>query len=102
MNDVLNSQGYAQAAFWNRIPLAAWALMAAVAAGCNVLIGYGSHNVKGGARLLPILPLVVCIAFLLIADIESPRKGIIRVQPLNLVSLAESLRPSSGCATQYV
>ena len=30
MNDVLNSQGYTQAAWWNRIPIAAWALMAAI------------------------------------------------------------------------
>ena len=28
MNDVLNSQGYTQAAWWNRIPTSAWALMA--------------------------------------------------------------------------
>jgi len=27
MNDVLNAQGYTQAAFWNRIPTAAWGLM---------------------------------------------------------------------------
>ena len=27
MNDVLNSQGYTQAAWWNRIPIAAWGLM---------------------------------------------------------------------------
>jgi hypothetical protein len=27
MNDVLNSQGYTQAAWWNRIPAAAWILM---------------------------------------------------------------------------
>src|SRR5882672_9434515 len=31
MNDVINSQGYTQAAFWNRIPTAAWLLMAAIA-----------------------------------------------------------------------
>ena len=31
MNDVLNSQGYAQAAWWNRIPVMAWCLMAAIA-----------------------------------------------------------------------
>ena len=30
MNDVLNSQGYAQAAWWNRIPTAAWILMALI------------------------------------------------------------------------
>jgi hypothetical protein len=96
MNDVLNSQGYTQAAFWNQIPMAAWALMAAVAIGCNLLVGYGSRSLKTGFTLLPILPLVVSVAFLLIADIDAPRHGIIRVQPQNLVSLAESLRPSGG------
>ena len=39
MNDVLNSEGYTQAAYWNRIPLEAWALLAAIAISCNLLIG---------------------------------------------------------------
>jgi hypothetical protein len=38
MNDVLNSQGYTQAAWWNRIPLGAWALMWLVAIACNLLV----------------------------------------------------------------
>ena len=41
MNDVLNSQGYTQAAWRNRIPIAAWGLMAAIAICCNLLVGYG-------------------------------------------------------------
>ena len=40
--------------------------------------------------------LIVSIAFMLIADIDSPRHGIIRVRPQNLISLAESLPPPSG------
>ncbi len=96
MNDVLNSQGYTQAGYWNQIPTAAWGLMAAIAIGCNLLVGYGSRSAKAGSKLLPILPLVVSIAFMLIADIDSPRHGIIRVRPQNLISLAESLPPPSG------
>ncbi len=96
MNDVLNSQGYTQAAYWYQIPAAAWALMAAFAIGCNLLVGYGSHSVRAGSKLLPILPLIVAVAFMLIADIDSPRHGLIRVRPQNLISLAESLRPPSG------
>jgi hypothetical protein len=46
MNDVLNSQGYTQAAWWNRIPPGAWCLMAAVAICSNVLIGYDSHRAR--------------------------------------------------------
>src|SRR6201996_9457785 len=39
MNDVLNSQGYTQAAWWNRIPVGAWCLMFAIAIFCNGLLG---------------------------------------------------------------
>jgi hypothetical protein len=91
MNDVLNSQGYTQAAWWNRIPHAAWGLMAAIAICCNLLVGYGAHNAKTEARLLLVLPLVVALSFFLIADIDSPRGGVIRVSPQNLHSLAASL-----------
>src|SRR5580704_5511481 len=92
MNDVLNSQGYTQAAWWNRIPLGAWFLMIAVAICSNFLIGYASHD-KGvrNIRLL-VLPFVLCIAFYAIADIDSPRRGIIRIYPQNLISLVQSLQ----------
>ena len=90
VNDVLNSQGYTQAAWWNRIPNAAWGLMAAIAICCNLLVGYGSRSTE--PKLFLVLPLLVSIAFLLIADIDSPRHGLIHVIPENLISLAESLR----------
>jgi hypothetical protein len=89
MNDVLNAQGYTQAAWWNRIPFEAWVLLAAIAIGCNLLVGYGAHQ---RSLLLVVLPLAVSISFFLIADIESPRGGVVRVQPQNLVSLARALR----------
>jgi hypothetical protein len=89
MNDVLNSQGYTQAAWWNRIPIAAWALMAAIAMCCNLLIGYGAHRTERGIFL--IVPVAVSIAFFLISDIDSPRGGAIVVAPQNLESLSQSL-----------
>jgi hypothetical protein len=92
MNDVLNSQGYTQAAWWNRIPASAWSLMIAIAICCNVLVGYGARTSTAKANLLLVLPLVISIAFLLIADIDSPRSGFIHVVPQNLVSLSQSLR----------
>ena len=91
MNDVLNSQGYTQAAWWNRIPRSAWCLMAAIAICSNVLVGYGARSAKVRSGLLFVLPLVISISFLLIADIDSPRGGFIRVSPQNLVSLSRSL-----------
>lgn len=91
MNDVLNSQGYTQAAWWNRIPTSTWSLMIALAICCNLLVGYGARSVGAKGGLLFVLPLVVSIAFLLIADIDSPRTGFIHVVPQNLVSLSQSL-----------
>ena len=91
MNDVLNSQGYTQAAWWNRIPRSAWGLMGAIAICSNVLVGYGARSAKVRSGLLFVLPLVISISLLLIADIDSPRRGLIRVSPQNLVSLSRSL-----------
>jgi hypothetical protein len=91
MNDVLNSQGYTQAAWWNRIPLSAWALLLAIAICCNLLIGYGARKAEAEGILMLVLPLLVSISFFLIADIDSPRGGLIRVQPQNLSSFAQSL-----------
>jgi hypothetical protein len=91
MNDVLNSQGYTQAAWWNRIPLAAWLLLLAIAICCNFVIGYGARRAAAKSILLLVVPLVVSISFFLIADIDSPRGGIIRVRPQNLITLADSL-----------
>ena len=90
MNDVLNSQGYTQASWWNRIPVEAWVLLGAIGVGCNILIGYGAHRTSG--MLFMILPLAVSVSFFLIADIDSPRAGVIRVEPLNLVSLSQNLQ----------
>jgi hypothetical protein len=92
MNDVLNSQGYTQAAWWNRIPIAAWVLMAVIAICCNLMVGYGARRPEAEAIVFLVLPLVVSISFFLIADIDSPRGGVIHVRPQNLVSLSKSLQ----------
>jgi hypothetical protein len=60
---------------------------------CNVLIGYSARSPEAEPILPLILPLIVSIAFLLIADIESPRRGLIRMHPQNLLGLSQSLHP---------
>ena len=44
MNDVLNRQGYTQAAWWNRIPVGAWCLMIVLGICCSLLVGYGARR----------------------------------------------------------
>ena len=89
MNDVLNSQGYTQAAWRNRVPFETWTLLVIISIFCNLMIGYCAQG--RAPFLLLILPVVLSISLFLIADIDSPRRGLIRVRPLNLESLAESV-----------
>jgi hypothetical protein len=96
MNDVLNSQGYVQAAWWNRIPFAAWTLMTAIAICANLLVGFGARNFKKNVGLFLIFPLVTSVSFFLIADIDSPRGGVIRIEPRNLITLQNSLAAKSA------
>jgi hypothetical protein len=96
MNDVLNSQGYVQAAWWNRIPYAAWTLMTAIAICANLLVGFGARNFKKNVGLFMIFPFVTSVSFFLIADIDSPRGGVIRIEPKNLITLQNSLAVKSS------
>jgi hypothetical protein len=89
MNDVLNSQGYTQAAWWYRIPVEAWCLMVVIATCCNLLLGYGAR--RNSRFLLLVLPLAASVSFFLIADIDSPRGGLILVHPQNLLSVSQTL-----------
>jgi hypothetical protein len=101
MNDVLNSQGYVQAAWWNRIPTTAWALMATIAICASLLVGFGARNFKKNLGLFIIFPFVIAVSFFLIADIDSPRGGVIRIEPKNLLTLKESLKTHLPASIQH-
>ena len=98
MNDVLNSQGYVQAAWWNRIPSTAWILMAAIAICANLLVGFGARNFQKNIALFMIFPFIIAVSFFLIADIDSPRGGVIRIEPRNLITLKNALTPQTKTA----
>jgi cation transporter-like permease len=91
MNDVINSQGYTRAAYRNRIPVAAWILLVIIALFSSALLGFRSRHAKHVSGLVFVLPMLISFAFLLIADIDAPRHGLIEVRPDNLESLAKSL-----------
>ena len=91
MNDVLNAQGYTQASWWNRLPTEAWVLMIVMAMLGNVMVGYSFGRAGRRPLFLLILPVLLSIAFLLIADIDSPRSGVIHVAPQNLLALLPTL-----------
>jgi protein-S-isoprenylcysteine O-methyltransferase Ste14 len=57
---VLNSRGYTQAAWWNRIPLGAWLLMWLVAIAINLMVGYSERRTT--EMTLLVLPSIVAVA----------------------------------------
>jgi hypothetical protein len=64
---------------------------AVVAIAGNLLLGLSEK--RRSAATLVILPAIVSIPFFLIADIDSPRAGVIRVVPANLIADAQLMRP---------
>ena len=88
MNDVLNSQGFTQAAWWNRVPIGAWALMVLISIACNLLLAASER--RAGFAILLVLPIIVSVSLFLIAEIDSPRSGVIQVVPQNLVAVSKS------------
>jgi len=89
LNDVINSQRSCQGAWLNRIPVAAWALVMIIGIGSCWLMGYRARRTDWLAFML--VPIAVSVCFFLIADLDSPRGGVIRVIPQNLSILSQSL-----------
>ena len=65
--------------------------MIVIALFANLLVGYATRRSRSGNLLLLVLPLIISVSFLLVSDIDSPRGGIIRVEPVDLISLSQSL-----------
>jgi hypothetical protein len=88
LNDVLSAADATQAAWMNRIPIGAWSLMIIIAVCSCLLMGFGAQRRDG--LLLVVFPLLVSVAFFLIAEIDSPG-GMIRVSPDNLARVSQAL-----------
>lgn len=92
MNDVLNSQGYTHAAWLNRIPVESWVLLLLVALLANGMIVYSARSMHQSGWQLLILPMLVAVSVTLIADIDSPRGGLIKVSAPNLHIVLADMR----------
>lgn len=90
MNDAINSQSYAQAAAWNRIPWGAWVLLWTIAIVATIMVGFRFHPNTSKRMLMMILPSLIAVSMFLIADIDCPLGGVIRVSPQNLLALEAS------------
>lgn len=88
INDMVDIKGNTQAAWWDRLPAAACVMMLLMAVCSTAMVGYVARDGRREHALLLVLPLVLAITFGLIADIDSPRTGFMRIEPKNLQALA--------------
>jgi hypothetical protein len=91
ISEVISAQGHSQGASWNTIPRPAWWLLSVIAVCANLMFGFGSYHFNSHRSILFTLPVIISITFFLIADIDSPRSGSIRIVPQNLTNLAHAL-----------
>jgi hypothetical protein len=70
--------------------------MASIAICANLLVGFGARNFKKNIGIFLIFPFVTAVSFFLIADIDSPRGGVIRIEPENLIALKDTLNKTSS------
>jgi len=92
INDLARSHGDTQASWHNRVPFTAWMMMGSIAFFAMLLVGIGIQRPARFPHLLAVLPLIISIAFFLIADVDSPRLGMISVVPDNLRELSGTLQ----------
>jgi hypothetical protein len=88
MIEVIDGEGYTQAAWVNRIPKPAWYLLFAIAVCACVMFALARDRVGSVRTLIWIFPVIVSVALFLVADIDSPRGGLIHVIPDNLLTVA--------------
>lgn len=65
-------------------------MLALMAISSNLLVGYSER--RKGELFLFVLPAVVSLAFFVIADLDSPRGGVIRESPQDLIAAPQSMK----------
>lgn len=94
ISEVVDNAGDVDAAYLNRVPLPAWALMLIIGLFASALIGYSAPPVASMFRGFVVLPFMFAIAFFLIADLDATRDGFIKVHPENLLQLRQQIEPA--------
>ncbi|GAB2580280.1 DUF4239 domain-containing protein [Dyella jejuensis] len=89
LNEMIDLDSERVAAVLNRIPADIWALLALLSVLTSVVVGYGQRHRSMLATFVPVL--MVAIAVSLIADLDTPTSGFIRIDQQSLKSLSAQL-----------
>jgi Protein of unknown function (DUF4239) len=95
LNEMIDLDGKRVAARANRIPTDIWVLLSILSIMTTIVVGYGQRRRTALTTFVPVL--TIAIAMSLIADLDSPTHGLIRVDQQSLQSLGADLK--AGAAT---
>lgn len=90
-NALMISQHQTRAAWKRQIPDAAWLLLIVFAASACFLVGHHIHERSAHHFYLLILPVLTSLVLFMIAEIDLPGQGIIRITPDDLEQLSDSI-----------
>ena len=86
LNEMIDLDGKRVAAVANRIPPDIWFLLGILSIMTTIVVGYGQRQRAALTTFVPVL--TIAIALSLIADLDSPTHGLIRVDQQSLQSLS--------------
>ena len=89
LNDMIDLHEKRMAASENRVPGTIWAMLILLGGLTCLVVGLSQRRRMAISMMVP--PLMIAIVMALIADIDSPRKGLIRVSQGSMVRLQEDL-----------
>jgi hypothetical protein len=97
LNEMIDLDGKRVAARANRIPTDIWFLLGILSIMTTMVVGYGQRRRAALTTFVPVL--TIAIAMSLIADLDSPTHGLIRVDQQSMQSLSVDLKagfPATG------
>lgn len=95
LNETIDLDAARMYAFHSHVPGSVWALLLVVAGvGCYAT-GYGA-GISGSRSAFSgvMFPLLIAVVITLVADLDRPRHGLIRINPQPLLDLRESIIPA--------
>lgn len=94
LNDLIDLDGKRHAATRNHVPVSVWLLLLLVAVTACWTTGYVTGLGEAGRHALPmvVLPVLLSIVIMIIADLDNPRRGLIKVSQQSMVDLQGTLK----------
>jgi hypothetical protein len=89
LNESIDLSESRTAAFENRIPIMAWAMLVFIGFAATLAVGITAASRSQTLRLM--LPLVFALALLLTFDLDSPRYGLIHTQQTSMLRVAKQV-----------